>query len=370
MVRVGSRTLLQEKLRFSIAVGGVALAVALMLVLAGMYAGINRQITAYLDNAPADVVVAQQGTRNFLGASSRVPSSAIPAVRDVEGVERVSGVIAQYVVLELHGRKEFTLLVGYRPDEGTGPWAVTEGTADIGDDEVVLDEALARLRGLGVGEDLEILGREFRVAGLSHGSSTFMTGTAFVTFDSASDVAATAGNPSFLLVETAPGHEAGQVAERIDDALPDVSASSRTRVDANDIRLFAAILKGPVGFMVGVAFLVGVMLVGLTIYTATVERSKDYGALKAIGIRNRRLYAIVLEQALLSSAVGSGLGIALAFASGAVIEYLNPRFLIAIGWWLPAAVVGVALLMTVLAALAPAFAVARIDPAVAFKRGV
>ena len=35
--------------------------------------------------------------------------------------------------------------------------------------------------------------------------------------------------------------------------------------------------------MIAIAFLVGTMVVGLVIYTATIERQREYGVLKAMG---------------------------------------------------------------------------------------
>lgn len=368
-VGVARKTLLEEPLRFALAVAGVALAVMLILVLNGLYDGIGEQITGYLDHAPAELVVAQEGLRDFLGTRSSLPVGSAEVVEDVGGVRRVTPVVVQYVVLELRGRKEFTLLVGFDPAEGGGPWDVAKGTSDVEPGEVVLDAALARLRGLGLGDRMDILGEEFEIVGLSAGTSTFMTGTAFVHYRDAARLVRARG-PSFLLLTLDPGLSAAAVIERVEAEAPRTTVSTRARVNRNDQELFAGILKGPVAFMVAVAFLVGVLLVGLMTYTATVERSKDYGALKAIGAPSARLYLVVLQQAGLSTALGSALGVGLAFAAAELIAALNPRFLVVIGLRPVAAVFAAALLMGVLAALAPTAALARIDPAIAFRRGV
>ena len=41
---------------------------------------------------------------------------------------------------------------------------------------------------------------------------------------------------------------------------------------------------------------------GLVIYTATVERQREYGVLKAVGTRNGMLYRVVTLQALIVTA--------------------------------------------------------------------
>lgn len=120
--------------------------------------------------------------------------------------------------------------------------------------------------------------------------------------------------------------------------------------------------------MVGIAFLVGTLVVGLVTYTATVERQREYGVLKAIGAGNRRLYTVVATQALIATLAGSLGGIALAFGASALIEQLRPQFLVLIE---PVAIVrslvdglGIALL----AALGPVRVLAALAPADVFRR--
>jgi hypothetical protein len=53
------RNLFQDKTRLALSIGGVGLAVTLILILKGFLAGMNRQITSYLDHSPGTIVVAE-----------------------------------------------------------------------------------------------------------------------------------------------------------------------------------------------------------------------------------------------------------------------------------------------------------------------
>jgi putative ABC transport system permease protein len=367
VVSLGRRTLLQEKLRFAMGAGGVALAIMLILLLRGMFAGVDRQITAYLDTVGPDIVVAQKESRNFLGARSTIAATQIGNVERTAGVRKVIPVIVQYVVLDMHGRKEFSLMIGFDRARGGGPWEMREGSPPQRD-EVVFDAVVAARHGVRVGDRVKILGKDLRVSGLSGGTSSWMTGTFFVGYDTASELLSARGNPSFLLVSVQPGASAQRTIAAI-ERRSRLTATTRERTDANDLALYSRILSGPLKLMVAVAFLVGVALVGLTIYTATLERTREYAALKALGMRNTRLYGMVLEQALISSAAGFAAGIALALAVRWALSYTAPQFLIFIDAPSVLTVSAVALAMGALAALVPARAVAHIDPAVAFRRG-
>ena len=127
------------------------------------------------------------------------------------------------------------------------------------------------------------------------------------------------------------------------------------------------IYDAPLGLMVAIAFVVGVLVVGLVIYTATVERRREYGALKAIGMRNRTLYRLVTGQALIAAVAGGLLGVGLAYGIGALLVAWRPQFPVAIEFGAVAAALGASLVMALLAALAPARAMARLAPAEVFR---
>ncbi|MCL5292181.1 MAG: ABC transporter permease [Actinobacteria bacterium] len=369
MVDVARRNLFQEKLRFAISSSGVALAIMLILLLNGFLAGTNRQVTAYLDNEPVDLIVAQKDLKNFVGASSVVPLSTVKKVEDVKGVEKVIPVFASYVVLDIKGRKVFTQMIGYDRAKGGGPWQMAEGRSNLKDDEVIFDRTHAWKNDLKLGDKIKILGKEFTIVGLSGGTSTWMTGTFFIPFDSAAKLRQAPGTANFLFVSAAKGTNIDSLRKDIAGKVDGLSVVSKEQVAARDVELFTGVFSGPLRLMVAISFLIGLMLVGLTIYTATVERAKEYGVLKAIGTRNRRLYLIVFEQALVSALVGSILGLALVFGAAKLIEVVRPQFLILVEWSYIARVLPLALVIGILASYVPVRTVARIDPAIAFRRG-
>jgi len=135
----------------------------------------------------------------------------------------------------------------------------------------------------------------------------------------------------------------------------------------NDRKLMARVYDAPIGLMVGIAFFVGVLVVGLVIYTATIERRREYGAVKAIGARNRTLYRIVTTQALIAAAAGAVVGVGLAYAAGAALMAWRPQFRVDIEPAAVGVVLAASLLMALLAALIPARAVARLAPAEVFR---
>jgi ABC-type antimicrobial peptide transport system permease subunit len=76
-----------------------------------------------------------------------------------------------------------------------------------------------------------------------------------------------------------------------------------------------------------VGFLIGLAVMSLTVYTATLGRRAEYGMLKALGARNRDLYLTVGVQALVSVALGLAVGLTFTLALAAII----PRFSSSLG---------------------------------------
>jgi len=369
MVDIARRNLFQEKLRFMISSGGVALAIMLILILNGFYTGLDRQVNAYLDNTPIDIVVARQGLRNFVGANSLVPLADRKKIEDVEGVRKVIPVFVSYAVLEIKSRKVFALLIGFDPKVGGGPWQMLEGRSEIKNNEMVYDETAAIRNHLKIGDKLTVPGQDLKIVGLSGGTSTFMTGTAFITFEQAALLRQTSGTSGYFLVAAERDVDTTSLRKRIARVVPNLSVVDKTTMAKNDVALFAGVFSGPLLLMVIIAFFIGILLVGLTVYTATVERSKEYGVLKAIGMKNKKLYLVVFEQAIISSILGFALGVGLSFVLVSMISRSAPQFLILIEAGFIARLFPVAVLISLLASYLPIRVIAKLDPAIAFSKG-
>ena len=110
------------------------------------------------------------------------------------------------------------------------------------------------------------------------------------------------------------------------------------------------------------------MLVGLVVWTLTVEQTADFGVLRALGVRPIRLCRIVVAQAALVAAAGFALGAAVAYGAQFLIGERMGDVTVAITPAMLAAMAAATAVMAVLGSLLPLRHVVRIDPAVAFRR--
>jgi len=364
-VLLARRNLFRDRTRFLLSVLGVAVSVGLILLLSGYRAGVYRQASAYLDNTPGSVVIAEKGIRDFLGTSSVLPAGALEAARSTPDVERVIPIVSSFVIFERHERKDGFFLIGYDPAIGGGPWRLVEGREPTADDELVIDQTTARQHDIAIGDRLTLLDRAATVVGLSD-ETTFWAGSiAFARVTTLESLLRAPGLQSFLLVNPEPDVDPATLRDRL--AIPGTEVLLKTDVVANDAKLMARVYDAPIGLMVAIAFVVGVLVVGLVIYTATIERRREYGAVKAIGARNRTLYRVVTTQAVIAAVVGAIVGIGLAFGAAAALMSWRPQFLVAIEPTAVGLVLASSLLMALLAALIPARSMARLEPAEVFR---
>lgn len=352
--------------------GGILFAVVLMVFAVGMLFGTFRYAVDLVDRSHAQVWLVSQKTRDFLNFAP-FPEDVAEQVKKVPGVANSSKLIfTSYDANTIGGESKPVYLVGFDPDFGLGlPWDVAVGSAvDLERDRtVILDRSALREFGpLKVGSKIEMSGEELEVVGFSRGA-TWMLGMpyAFTSARTAQRVVHSEGQTLAVLVQAQPGVDVAELAGQL-SGIPGLSALSRQEV--HDRSMNAWLTGTPAGYMSGamvaIGFLVGLMVVGITLYTATVERTREYGVLKAIGASNWDVDCIVLEQAALLAVVGyilgvlGGLGVGRLYASGTGMAFAVP--------WLSLLAMFLAVLtMSGIAALFAMRKVVTIDPAMVFK---
>lgn len=363
------RNLLQDRLRTLLSVAGVALAIMLILVLTGFVSGLNLQVSRYLDNAPGSIVLVQAGTSGttLVTPTNTLPESTATAARAVPGVARAVPVLSQYAVLALGEARQFVVVIGYDSALGGGPWSLRQGRGPSADNEVVMDGVLADRRGVRLNDSFQLMGRTFKVVGLSDGSTTWMTSYIFMRLDAAQRLYGTSGLVTMVLVTPAPEVASTALLGRL-DALPGADARLKSDVIDGQRSFYLSTLGAPLRLMAGIAALVGTLVVGLVVYTATVEKQREFGLIKAVGARNRYLYRVVAIQALFAALAGALAGLPLALGVAWLIMQLRPQFLIAIEPASALIALAAALVMALAAALIPGRMIARLAPAEVFRR--
>jgi putative ABC transport system permease protein len=362
-VPLARRNLLRQRMRFALSVGGVGMALLLVLSLQAIYNAILDQVTAYPDNAGAPVIASQRGVETMHMSNSAIPIELARRLERDARVERAAPIL--YVSVVLGERKPVvSYLIGYR--DGGGPWAMAEGSSRPRGDQIVLDVQTADRLGAGLGSRVTVFGRELRIVGLARDTTSILSTIAFVDYATFAHAARLRDTASYVLLWPRAGLSPGDLAGGLQRDYP-ITAQTRERFSEQERQVISDMSTGLIRGMTVIGFVVGLAVAGLSMYTATTARLREYAVLKAIGMRNARLYALITRQAFMTVAGGLALSLALLWALSAAMPRLSDStsFMLTGGSLVQA--VGITAAIAVLAALAPVRRVARVDPASVYR---
>ena len=365
-VPLARRNLFQDRRRVLLSTGGVAVALLLVLVLGGIFAGAMRQLTGYIDHTGADLVVSQLGVRTMHMSASVLRPDIAGRVREVPGVAWAEPIRYTTGMVSSPTGQSASYVIGYDVAAGRGGPARLVAGRQPGGGEAVLDRQAAGQLRVRVGDRVRVLGRSFTLAGLSSGGTNIANTTVFIP---TGDFARLRGpTQAFVLVGARPGVQLGALAARLEAIPPGTSVQTRQQFDASERRIVTDMSADLMRIMSGIGFAIALAVIALTLFNVTVAKTREYGVVKAIGARPGWLAATVAAQAAWSVGLALLVATALALLLAVVVGRLNPALAI---WIAPGSVARTglgALLVGVAGAVLPIRRVLRVDPAVSFRR--
>lgn len=367
MMRIAWKNLLAEKARFGVPVVGVALSVFLIAFFLSLFRGFSDEIDDYIESVPADLWVAQQGTRDFLGVSILSATTAETIQRELGPSAKVDSLLSRPTDIIFDGEPVSVHIIGYETDGGIGGPQETDGKSAPGPGEIIIDKVLSQLEGIDIGDTVTIGQQPFDVVGLSSGGNFVFTQLAFLPIEEARATLGMEGITNFILVRLEDPAQTAAAQTAIRQSAPFVQAFPREEfVDTTRTELTRALVP-LLAAVVVVGFIVGCAVVGLTIYTLTVERMREYGILKAVGHTNLDLFQIVVAQSLMASVIGFGVGVVLVLAAGRLMQLWLPQYATVLVLTDLVAVFGATMVMAILASFVPIRKLASLDPVIVFN---
>ncbi|MBI3942595.1 MAG: ABC transporter permease, partial [Chloroflexi bacterium] len=348
---------------------GVALALLLILVLDAIFTGTERQLTAYIDYSGADVFVSQAGVYNMHMASSSLSLTTVQEVKDMPEVASVTPILYLANMVVIGPERSLAYIIGLPQDAYMGvPWRISTGYAFPGPGEAIIDSSVAARSGVGIGDRAKILGEEFEITGLSEGTASLVNSLAFIALDDFTRLRGNQQLVSFLLVKVKPGATPDAVTKRIEMRVPGVTAQTREAFAAQERKVVRDMSTDVITIMNTVGFMIGLAVLALTVYTATLSRRGEYGVLKALGARSGDLYHAVMAQAVYSVSLGFAIGLALTLLLSAIVPRLGFNLVLEVSSRSLLKVSSMSLAIAIFSAVLPIKQIAGLDPVVVFRR--
>ena len=300
--------------RFLLTCLGLSLLLGIVLAMVGIYRGLIVESLGLVRAAGGQVWVVEGGTRGPFAEASRLPGDTRIAIASQWGVAAAGGISYQNVEAQHRGRTKRLLVVGAqiaRPGEAR---SVVEGRPIMRSRyEAVAD----RGAGLALGEQIR-LGRDtFTVVGLT--SNLVASGgdpVLFITLRDAqklqfdltpaaarresvrsSGTAGTTDTVNAVLVRLLPGVDAKSFAQNIARWK---HLAALTQEDQETVLARSVIdrARRQIGLFTTLLLIVSTVIIGLIIYTMTIDKKKAIATLKLIGAPDRRIVGLIVEQAL------------------------------------------------------------------------
>lgn len=373
MVSIARKNLFHDKIRFVVAQAGITLAVVLITIQIGVYLAFLANTSVLIDHTEADIWVTARGLENF-DFGRPFSEKKLYEVREVPGVLWADKYMLAFGYWKTPtGSQETVQMVGFNPETLVGaPWDIVRGNPqDVKYfNSVFYDQAETnRLGDLPIGAETEINNRRVRVVGITRGARSFIQSPyIFTSFKNVLNLSfINKGNTVYVLAKVAPGYSVQEVKQRLAENLKDVDVYTAEEFSSKT-RRYWTVNTGMGTALLAVALLglvIGTVIVGNTIYTATTEHLKEFGTFKAMGASNWNLYKIIIEQALVNSVVGYGMGM---FVSYWVIQAMRKGNLqVLLPWPVLVGVYVVTALMCLGSSVLSIYKVTKIDPALVFK---
>ncbi|WES98470.1 ABC transporter permease [Chryseobacterium arthrosphaerae] len=224
---------------------------------------------------------------------------SIPGVKSIHPLV-VTGTSAKFA----NGTTSGITLVGVEtPSFAGGPWNMNIGKREdmIKDGAIITEffdkEALGELQ---LGEYFEINGKQVFNAAETKGVRGFSGALGFTTIERARYLSNMSVNKvsAFLVELNNPGQQAAIVA-LMNKRFFGIRAWEGEEFNRETVitMLKTSGIAISFGTIIVFALLIGFVIIGLTLYSAVIDRIKDYGTLKAIGATNIFISKLILAQA-------------------------------------------------------------------------
>ena len=374
MFYVALRILLYDKTRSLITLLGVVFAVVLIFNQLGTFLGLMETSSVIIDRTPGDIWVTSKNSKNF-DFSQPFPEYIYYqtiADPDIQSAEKL--IVAWGIIRQKEGGTEQVEIVGFNPDTGVGgPWDMLAGdprSLKNGNFAIVDESAMKRLGKIQVGEYRDVLFHRLQIVGISRGVKSFTTAPIlFTSFELAQRLVTYMGSDStvFVVAKVKPGVEVKQVISRLQQRLKGVDVYTAAEFSMKTRKYWA--IETGVGFSfiltIVISFLVGMLIVGQTIYNSTMEHIKEFGTLKALGASNKDIYKIIFSQAIINAMFGYIISLIITISTVKLYE-LGGMVMVVRGW-VNFLVLGLTLLMCLGAAFVSVRRIKSIDPAILFR---
>lgn len=356
MFKLVLSNLWQRLTRTCVSVLAVALGVALLLTSLGLSYGQLLDQAERTKGVGGEFILQSSEASLLLGLNS----GTLP-VRLSQVIEEVDGVQASTPVLTKFLGEKFQLVFGVDKESFlrvSTNLKILQGRLFEAPREAMIDTIYAERWKLNVGDNLELLGNEFKVSGI------FRAGIGARVFLPLTTLQELNGTPDKATMFFIRANEGGSL-DRVYDSLKERFRSYKITRSEEIQEIMMDTAPGFRQFVTAMAIIsvsISFLIILLAMYSTIMERTREIGILKSLGASKLYIVRLVLKESFLICVAGVGLGFLLTDVSVRMLVSAFPTLpvTITVSWQVMAALMAVG--SGALGALYPAVKAARMDP--------
>jgi lipoprotein-releasing system permease protein len=316
----------------AISVVGVALGVAVLVVVTSVMGGFRYEIRHMIVDTEGDVQVrGEYGIPDYRSVARQI--------EQVTGVEATTPFVTDFVMLLFQDKPIGTKLVGLDPASvekviQLGHYLIAGSFDDLDDDSVILSSGVANSLGATVGDSLEVaspliyqkmksdeyvLPRRVRIAGIIHmGNQQLDTDTVYCTLRLAQDLYDKGQGVDGLYVRLKAGSNEDDAAALLNAKLPP-NFRAQTWMDIySDFLWVLSLEQNMIFFLLLFIVIVAAFSVTSSLLISVIRKTREIGLLGALGAGPMEVAACFCAQGWLIGIFGTLVGLGLGFGALAV----------------------------------------------------
>jgi ABC-type lipoprotein release transport system permease subunit len=200
-------------------------------------------------------------------------------------------------------------------------------TAESDSNVAVVDSNYAKAQNLKVGSSVTVAGKTFGVIGIAQAAQGESSANVYIPLARAQALANMPSEVNTIYVSAASAADISAVSSEISRALPSatVTTSSNLASEVTGSLSSASTLANSLGKWLAVAVLAAAFgLASILTMSAVSRRVREFGTLKAMGWRSRRIIRQIMGEALVIGIAGGAAGVAIGYGAAALVDALAP----------------------------------------------
>ena len=210
----------------------------------------------------------------------------------------------------------------------------TFSSSDASSNVAVLDSNYATSNKISTGSTITIANTKFKVIGVVSVPAADNTSDTFIPLGRAQTLASMKNKVNTVYVAANSASNITGVSQEISKLLPSatVTNSSDLASEVTGSLASASSLANNLGKWLAIAVLAAAfLLASLLTISAVSRRVREFGTLKALGWRSRRIVGQVMGEAIAIGIIGGAVGVALGFAGATLVSKLAPPLSASVG---------------------------------------